>query len=306
MLASAFVSSAFTRTLVAHAQGCGLPVERLLQRAQIDPAWLEGHREVPALLVEQLLLECEAAGAGRTFGCELVRGMATSSLQGLNILLDSAATVRASIDCFIRFLPLVTNCVLVTLDDSDSSAVLHVRRFQHTPHYYMLDAAVLSLVRNIARRAGRTPAQMFTQVRLQPQQAAGDWLREWGVEVAEGPWLSLQLAPQALELPLPGANTFLHQSMLRQWQGGAIDDGRKDSLQLARHWLAAGDQPIERIAERLGYRQPSNFIRAFRKQFGVTPKQFRVGAGLPREAMEPTHRHRGASPRLQIADTSSG
>jgi AraC-like DNA-binding protein len=46
---------------------------------------------------------------------------------------------------------------------------------------------------------------------------------------------------------------------------------------MARHWLTAGDQPIERIAERLGYRQPSNFIRAFRKQFGITPKQFRLG-----------------------------
>ncbi|WP_460164641.1 helix-turn-helix domain-containing protein [Pseudomonas sp. S2_F03] len=34
---------------------------------------------------------------------------------------------------------------------------------------------------------------------------------------------------------------------------------------MARHWLTAGDQPIERIAERLGYRQPSNFIRAFRQ-----------------------------------------
>lgn len=285
MLACAFVSSAFTSTLVAHAKGCGLPVEQLLQRAGIDPAWLNQHRQIPALQVEQLLLECEAAGAGPTFGCELVPGMATSSLQGLNILLDSAATVRASLECFIRYLPLVTNCVLVTLDDSEPGAVLHVRRFQHQPHHYMLDAAVLSLVRNIARRAGRTPAQMFTRVRLLAQQAAGAWLQDWGVSTGEGQWLSLHLAPGALELPLPGANVFLHQSMLRQWQGGAFDDGRKDSLHMARHWLAAGDQPIERIAERLGYRQPSNFIRAFRKQFGITPKQFRVGAGVPREAI---------------------
>lgn len=271
-----FVSSAFLRTLVAHAQGCGLPVEYLAEQSGIHRAWLEGQHDVPALAVEQLLYACEEAGAGRRFGCELVPGMATSSLQGLNILLDSAATVRASLECFIRYLPLVTNCLQVSLEASASTAVLHLRRYRHEPHYYMLDAAVLSLVRNIARRAGKPPAQMFSQVRLTRQQASGEWLQGWGVATAEGHWPSLHLVPQALDLPLPGANPFLHQRMLRQCQGTTLADERKDSLQLARHWLAAGDQPIERIAERLGYRQPSNFIRAFRKQFGVTPKQFRL------------------------------
>lgn len=277
MPASPFVCAALTRTLVAHAQGCGLPVDVLLQRAGLTPAQLHGHGQIPAMQVEQLLRECELAGAGREFGCELVPGMATHSLQGLNILLDSAASVRDSLACFIRYLPLVSNCVLVSLD----GAQLHMRRYQHQPHYYMLDAAVLSLVRNIARRAGRTPAQMFTQVSVLPQQAAGRWLQDWGVAVVSAQWPSLQLAPGALELDLPGANAFLHQSMLRQWQGAGMSEAREDSLQLARHWLAAGDQPIERIAERLGYRQPSNFIRAFRKQFGVTPKQFRLSALQP-------------------------
>ena len=89
------------------------------------------------------------------------------------------------------------------------------------------------------------------------------------------PCLSLPAA--SLDEPLLGANGFLHQSMLRHWQTAAVQNTRSDSLEMARHWLTAGDQPIERIAERLGYRQPSNFIRAFRKQFGITPKQFRLG-----------------------------
>ena len=277
MPASPFVCAALTRTLVAHAQGCGLPVNLLLQRAGLEPAQLHGQGRIAAAQVEQLLRECEAAGAGHEFGCELVPGMATHSLQGLNILLDSAATVGDSLECFIRYLPLVTNCLLVSLEASS----LHLRCYQHQPHHYMLDAVVLSLVRNIARRAGRTPAQIFTQVSVLAQQAAGRWLQGWGVAVVSGPWLSLQLAPGALELALPGANAFLHQGMLRQWQGAGLAEVREDSLRLARHWLAAGDQPIERIAERLGYRQPSNFIRAFRKQFGVTPKQFRLSGLQP-------------------------
>jgi hypothetical protein len=118
---------------------------------------------------------------------------------------------------------------------------------------------------------------VFVAVRLTPQQAAGQWLRSVGIEVLEGAHPCLSLPAVSLDEPLLGANAFLHQSMLRHWQTAAAQQSRSDSLELARHWLTAGDQPIERIAERLGYRQASNFIRAFRKRFGVTPKQFRLG-----------------------------
>lgn len=279
MTPQTFASSAFTRTILSHAQRSGLCQEQLLQRAGICLSLLEGQGlRVPGHLVERLWDECERQGAGVLFGCELVNGMATTSLQGLNILLDSAASLRASLACFIEFLPRVTNGVLAELEEVDGQARLHLRGAHQLPHFFGLDAATLSLVRNISRRLGRAPGEVFVAVSLAPQQAAGEWLRGAGIEVREGshPCLTLPLA--SLEEPLLGANPFLHQSILRHWQTEAAQPSRSDSLEMARHWLTAGDQPIERIAERLGYRQPSNFIRAFRKQFGITPKQFRLGA----------------------------
>ena len=273
-----FASSAFTRTILSHAQRSGLCQEQLLQRAGICLSLLEGQGlRVPAHLVEQLWHECERLGAGATFGCELVNGMATTTLRGLNILLDSAATLRASLACFTDFLPRVTNYVVAELEEGDGQARLHLRNAGRQAHFFGLDAATLTLVRNIARRLGRAPAEVFVCVHLTPQQAAGQWLRSVGIEVLEGAHPCLSLPAASLDEPLLGANAFLHQSMLRHWQTAATQQSRSDSLELARHWLTAGDQPIERIAERLGYRQASNFIRAFRKRFGVTPKQFRLG-----------------------------
>lgn len=278
MTSQTYASSAFTRTILSHAERSGLCQEQLLQRAGICLSLLEGQGlRVPAHLVELLWHECERQGAGATFGCELVNGMATTSLQGLNILLDSAPTLRASLACFIEFLPRVTNYVRAELEEMDGQARLHLRGAHQLPHYFGLDAATLSLVRNIARRLGRSPGEVFIEVVLTPQQAAGEWLRRVGIEVSHGSHPCFCLTLTSLDEPLLGANPFLHQSMLRHWQTEAAQHVRGDSLELARHWLTAGDQPIERIAERLGYRQPSNFIRAFRKRFGITPKQFRLG-----------------------------
>lgn len=277
MSALMFASSAFTRTILGHAEQSGLCPQTLLARAGICASALDGYdQRIPAHAVEKLWLECEQAGAAPTFGCELVNGMATTCLQGLNILLDSAPTLRTSLDCFVAFAPRVTNYVAVELQASGDDAHLHLRPVQGRAHHFGLDAATITLVRNIARRLGKTPDEVFVSVTLCPAQAAGNWLSNNGIRVEQGAHPRLTLKRSTLEEPLLGANPFLHQSMLRHWQTESAAPTRNDSLELARHWLTAGDQPIERIAERLGYRQPSNFIRAFRKQFGITPKQFRL------------------------------
>lgn len=272
-----FVSSAFTHTILSHAAHSGLPAERLRQHAGISAELLADPRlRVPASLVERLWAECERASDDPAFGCELVNGMATNCLQGLNILLDSAPSLEVSLRCFGRYLPEVTNYVSAELSVVGPRASLTLRPARGLPHHFGLDAAILSLARNIARRVGLAPAVLFERVGIARRQHCGRFLEDWGVAVqyADRPFLAL--AREALDLPLPGANPFLHQSLSLHWQGSAPEPG--DGLQLARHWLKAGDQPIERIAERLGYRQPSNFIRAFRKRFGITPKQFRLSS----------------------------
>jgi AraC family transcriptional regulator, transcriptional activator of pobA len=46
----------------------------------------------------------------------------------------------------------------------------------------------------------------------------------------------------------------------------------------ARRLLSSSDEPVERIAERVGYADATHFIRLFRRQHGVTPAAWRAGA----------------------------
>jgi len=52
---------------------------------------------------------------------------------------------------------------------------------------------------------------------------------------------------------------------------------QRAKFEYARKELAQNDATVEEIAARIGYTDPSNFTRAFRKEFGVTPSTFRLG-----------------------------
>ncbi|MGC4011360.1 MAG: AraC family transcriptional regulator ligand-binding domain-containing protein [Pseudomonas sp.] len=272
-----FASSAFASTILLHAARLGLCAVELRLRAGIAEEQLADHRaQIPADQVERLLSECERASGNPQFGCELLNSMATHCLQGLNILLDSAADLGTSLAAFCQYLPTVTNCVQARLEEEGEATRLTLELVRDDLHHFGLDAAVLTLIRNIARRVGLPAAQVCREAGIAAQQRCTSTLGEWGVpwRVAPSPFLLLPTA--LLATPLVGANEFLYQSLRRQW-GDARKDGEGDGLSLARIWLRSSDQPIERIAERIGYRQSGNFIRAFRKRFGVTPKQFRLG-----------------------------
>lgn len=272
-----FTSSAFASTILLHAARLGLSAVELRARAGITDIQLQDHRaRIPAEQVERLWRECERASGNPQFGCELVHGMATHCLQGLNILLDSAPDLGASLAAFCEHVPAVTNCVEVRLEVAGAATRLTLKPVSQELHHFGLDAAVLTLVRNIARRIGRSPREVFLETGIGPRQRCGEVLTQWGVpwRRTRTPFLALPAA--LLATPLAGANEFLYQGLQRQWSG-AREAGQGDDLSLARLWLRSSDQPIERIAERIGYRQSGNFIRAFRKRFGVTPKQFRLG-----------------------------
>jgi AraC-like DNA-binding protein len=46
-------------------------------------------------------------------------------------------------------------------------------------------------------------------------------------------------------------------------------------LRLARSWLTETDMPINEIATMLGYDEPTNFTRAFRRQTSISPSEYR-------------------------------
>ena len=58
-------------------------------------------------------------------------------------------------------------------------------------------------------------------------------------------------------------------------------------MERAAEMLAARTLTVREVAHRVGYRQPAQFAKAFRRYRGVAPSDFKAAAGrLPREARE--------------------
>ena len=77
----------------------------------------------------------------------------------------------------------------------------------------------------------------------------------------------LHLSPRTLHRRLAAENTSFR---------ALVDVHRQEQAQ---RLLRDGIQPIERIAELLGYADPSNFGRSCRRWFGCSPREFRRRAG---------------------------
>ncbi|WP_419811401.1 AraC family transcriptional regulator ligand-binding domain-containing protein [Bacterioplanoides sp.] len=73
----------------------------------------------------------------------------------------------------------------------------------------------------------------------------------------------LDSSPRTLNRQLAQLNTSYQQ---------VIDESR---CERAMTWLSAPDYSVDDIAHRLGYNDPSNFGRAFRRWLGMSPREFR-------------------------------
>jgi len=94
------------------------------------------------------------------------------------------------------------------------------------------------------------------------QRMATDWLRPWRLE---------ELAEAAHVSP-----THFHR-LFRSMMGESLADYLvRVRLQEARRRLMVSDRPIGVIALQVGYQDVSAFHRAFKRQFGLTPKAFRA------------------------------
>jgi AraC-like DNA-binding protein len=71
------------------------------------------------------------------------------------------------------------------------------------------------------------------------------------------------LSPRTLQRRLAAAGTSFSD---------LVSAGR---LRAARRWLAESTMPVAEIAARLGYREATNFARAFRRRTGVSPSAYR-------------------------------
>jgi len=70
---------------------------------------------------------------------------------------------------------------------------------------------------------------------------------------------------------------------------------RRRRIERARQLLPAGDQPMSRLAQHLGFFDQSHFVRSFRAETGCSPGQYLAGdaalhipAVLPSSVVPPT------------------
>ncbi|MCC3156194.1 AraC family transcriptional regulator [Hymenobacter sp. 15J16-1T3B] len=94
--------------------------------------------------------------------------------------------------------------------------------------------------------------------------------------------------PSLLELArLFGTNDFKLKKGFRQLFGttvfGYVAERR---LTVAQQLLSLTDQPVQEIAESVGFANPAHFATAFRKKFGVAPSQVRRDPALIKAAAE--------------------
>lgn len=271
------VSSTLVSLVLDHASARGLDSAALLREAGIVRSQLSNPLyKVPVAAFERLCGACEHASGDRQFGCGMAQRLTANGLHGLNILMDCAPTLGEGLRCLGQFMPVLTERMQLHSRQVDDAVVFSLRVSQPAPHYFWLDAALLALLRNLARRVGTTPAALLQQVWITPHQQCAEHLRQWGLAPRLGDAPAFQLDRQALDLAHVKADAFFHRSMLEHWQALLPAAApAEDGLAQARLWLKTSDQPIERIASLLGYSQPGNFTRAFRKQYGLTPRQYR-------------------------------
>lgn len=271
------VSSTLVSLVLDHAMARGLDSGALLREAGIVRSQLSNPLyKVPVAAFEMLCTACERASGDRQFGCDMAQRLTANGLHGLNILMDCAPTLGEGLRCLGQFMPVLTERMQLHTRHAGDAVVFTLQVSQPAPHYFWLDAALLALLRNLARRVGATPATLLQQVWITPHQQCAEHLRQWGLAPRLGDAPAFQLPRQALDLGHVKADPFFHRSMLEHWQALLPAAApAEDGLAEARLWLKSSDQPIEHIASLMGYSQPGNFTRAFRKQYGLTPRQYR-------------------------------
>jgi AraC family transcriptional regulator, regulatory protein of adaptative response / methylphosphotriester-DNA alkyltransferase methyltransferase len=83
-------------------------------------------------------------------------------------------------------------------------------------------------------------------------------------------------------------------SSRRQLQRAFAEVGRttfreylaKVRMTRAAEMLTAGSLPVREVAQRVGYRQPAQFAKAFRRHIGVAPSDYRARRGARATGLE--------------------
>ena len=144
--------------------------------------------------------------------------------------------------------------------------------FNQQEHRFILDAADLAIVSPWADRQVQShltaQCEQELQRLLQRQSMAGLIRLMLGRTKGRIPGIEQVAAEFSLSSRTLRRRLELEQTSYQQ----LVADWRHE---MAQHYLVATTLPVQQIGYLLGYADPANFGRAFRRQYGLSPQQFR-------------------------------
>ncbi len=123
----------------------------------------------------------------------------------------------------------------------------------------------------------------------------GEWIKDTSRPRGHLFYRALNLLEENLAQPLSlvelahrvGTNERKLTELFRHHVGMTVFDFLSDRrLEVARQLLENGGLQVRQIAERVGYQNPGDFTRAFRRHYGVTPRDYRRGLGIENDSQE--------------------
>jgi AraC-like DNA-binding protein len=96
-----------------------------------------------------------------------------------------------------------------------------------------------------------------------------------GVEALVTSMLSAGSLSMNMVAEAAGVSARTLQRQLRDLGCSYSDLVQRSRMRQAREWLASTDMPVHEVAFALGYLDPANFTRAFRRVMGMPPREYR-------------------------------
>ncbi|HEU0025257.1 MAG TPA: helix-turn-helix transcriptional regulator [Thermoleophilaceae bacterium] len=104
-------------------------------------------------------------------------------------------------------------------------------------------------------------------------------LFEEAVEVIERDYAAVDLSLRSVSRAIATSTRQLQRAFAES--GGTTFRGELQRVRMERAavLLRLGSMPVARVARAVGYRQPAQFAKAFRRHHGEPPSAFREGSG---------------------------
>jgi AraC-like DNA-binding protein len=250
----------YVRSVLAAAQGCGVPPGRILQDVALDPATLDmPDARLGVAVVRRIWDSALALAADPLLGLRAGQNMKPGTFRVLGLAAMSCATLQQAIDVMLRYQRLVSESgTLTARTESDGKrGLLHTEMTRRALLPQQIEAVLAGIYHQARWLAGKESLPIEISFRHSPLGPLGDYERCFGVAPQFGaPDDVLVFGQTDLLAPLPYADADLcrmHCALADQQLAALPRAGLVASF--AVQWIASrveGSARIEELAVALG------------------------------------------------------